>query len=285
MTTPHASTSPRTGATVPQSGLHPVEWLCELLGTAIVLFVGVSAICFDFGSASPIRALPISERLLLTGLIFAGTGSLIAISPLGRRSGAHLNPVVTLAFWTQRKVHWHDLLGYLVSQFAGAIAGTLAAHALWRNQAVSVSDGLTTPAAGVPDVLAVAVEAGMTACLLLAIFFMTSHHRTARFTPLLLWLLITVLVWQLAPVTGTSMNPARSLGPALIARNLGRYWIYVLGPLLGAATAAALFSLARHTEVLTTKLFHDPRYHSTMGTSLPTGRHHPRSGPAPTRAL
>jgi aquaporin Z len=224
-----------------------------------------------------------SGRLLLTGLIFAGTGSLIAISPLGRRSGAHLNPVVTLAFWTQHKVHWHDLLGYLVSQFVGAIVGTLVAHALWRNQAVSVSDGLTTPGAGVADPLAVAVEAGMTACLLLAILFMTSHHRTTRFTPLLLWLLIAVFVWQLAPLTGTSMNPARSLGPALMARDLRTYWIYIVGPLLGAASAVGVFSTARRTEVLTTKLFHDPRYRTTMGTSLPTAGHPARATPEPTR--
>ncbi|ROQ30899.1 aquaporin Z [Frondihabitans sp. PhB188] len=274
MTTKHRPYPSRGHATPPQPGFHPVEWLCELLGTAIVLLVGISAICFDFGTSSPLRALPMSTRLLLTGLIFAGTGSLVAISPLGRRSGAHLNPVVTLAFWTQRKVHWHDLVGYLVSQFAGAILGTLAAHVLWRNQAASVSDGATTPGPGVPDFLAVAVEAGMTACLLLTILFMTSHHRIARFTPLLLWVLIAVFVWQLAPLTGTSMNPARSLGPALIAPSVGTYWIYVLGPLLGAAAAVALFSLAQRTEVLTTKLFHDPRYRSTMGTTLPAAGHH-----------
>ena len=281
MTTPHSTTSSLTTATAPQPGFHPAEWLCELLGTVIVLLIGVSAICFDFGTGSPLRALPMSGRLLLTGLIFAGTGSLVAISPLGRRSGAHLNPVVTLAFWTQHKVHWHDLLGYLVSQFTGAILGTLAARALWRNQAVSVTDGVTTPGAGVSDALAVAVEAGMTTCLLLAIFFMTSHHRTTRFTPLLLWLLIAVFVWQLAPLTGTSMNPARSLGPALIARDIGTYWIYVLGPLIGASAAVVLFSFARRTEVLTTKLFHDPRYRSTMGASLPTAGRTPVNTPTP----
>ncbi len=83
----------------PQPGLHLAEWSCELLGTALLLLEGLSAVCLDFGPHSSLRGLMSSFRLLLTGLLFAGTGSLLAISPLGRRSGAHLNPVVTLAFW------------------------------------------------------------------------------------------------------------------------------------------------------------------------------------------
>ena len=269
MTLPNAPTVPGQRSTRPRPGFHPIEWLCEFLGNAVVLLVGISAICFDLGHASPIQTLPMSARLLLTGLVFAGTGSLVAISPIGRRSGAHLNPVVTLAFWTQRKVHWHDLIGYIAAQTFGAIAGTVAAHALWRDQAVSVSDGATRPGPGVTPDVAVALEAGMTACLLLTILFMTSHHRTARLTPLALWLLIAAFVWQFAPLTGTSMNPARSLGPALTAGALDVYWIYVAGPLLGTAAAVGVFALARGTDVLTTKLFHDAHYPSTMGATLP----------------
>ncbi len=76
----------------PQPGLHLAEWSCELLGTALLLLGGLSAVCLDFGPHSPLRGLASSVRLLLTGLLFAGTGSLLAISPLRRRSGAHLNP-------------------------------------------------------------------------------------------------------------------------------------------------------------------------------------------------
>jgi aquaporin Z len=61
-------------------------------------------------------------RLLITGFLFACTGSLVTVSPLGRRSGAHLNPAVTLAFWTRRHVHPHDLAGYTVSQVIGALS-------------------------------------------------------------------------------------------------------------------------------------------------------------------
>jgi aquaporin Z len=252
-----------------QPGVHPAEWSAEFLGTLAVLLVGLSAVCFDFGSASPLHGLPTSLRFLLTGLVFAATGSVFALTPPGRRSGAHLNPVVTLIFWSQRKVHWHDLVGYLVAQFLGAIVGTAIVRAVWREQAVSVHVGATQPGSGVSALEAVLLEVGMTAVVMLTILFMTSRATTARYTPLVLWLMIAVLVWQLAPFTGTSLNPARSLGPALIAPLLTHYWIYVVGPCLGGAVAAAVFTVATPAEVLTTKLFHDARYPSTMASRLP----------------
>jgi len=77
----------------------------------LLLLGGLSAVCWTMGAGSAVRRVvpDQSTRLLLTGLLFAGTGSLMAISPWGRRSGAHLNPVVTLAFWIQGKVHVHDV--------------------------------------------------------------------------------------------------------------------------------------------------------------------------------
>ncbi|MBW4042831.1 MAG: aquaporin family protein [Acidobacteria bacterium] len=268
MPTSDAARDPRP-ETPAQSGVHPVEWAAEFLGTFAVLLVGLSAVCFDFGPASPLHGLPTSLRFLITGLVFAATGSLFAITPPGRRSGAHLNPVVTLTFWTQRKVHWHDLVGYVVAQFLGAIVGTVVVRVLWGRQAVAVHVGTTEPGPGVSAPDAVLLEAAMTAAVMLTILFMTSRAATARFTPLVLWLMIAVFVWQFAPFTGTSLNPARSLGPALVAPLLAHYWIYVVGPCLGGAVAAGVFAIATPAEVLTTKLFHDARYPSTMASRLP----------------
>ncbi len=98
---------------------------------------------------------------------------------------------------------------------------------------------------------------------------MTSSTRTARWTPLLLWPVIAALVWQGAPYTGTGLNPARSLGPALLAPLLGPYWVYAAGPLLGGALAVGAFALLRDRHVLTAKLFHDPSYPSVTGGSMP----------------
>jgi aquaporin Z len=252
-----------------QPGWHPVEWGCEFLGTAMLLIGGLSAVCFDFGPGTPLSSVPTSPRLLITGLLFAGTGSLIAISPLGRRSGAHINPIVTLAFWTQGKVHVHDLIGYVIAQLAGGVAGAGFIRLVWQHRAIALHDGATLPGRGLTDVQAVLVEAVMTALLVLTILMMTSRAATTRYTPLVLWLLIAVLVWRGAPYTGTSLNPARSLGPALLAGLMSTYWVYLAGPALGGLTAVGAFALIRDRHVLTTKLFHDPIYPSTMATSLP----------------
>ena len=254
-----------------RGGPHLVEWACEALGTAVLLLVGLSAVCLDFGPHSPMHEYSTSARLLLTGLLFAGTGSLLALWPPGRRSGAHLNPVVTLAFWTQGKVHRHDLAGYVV----GAVAGTALLRLLWGREARAVQFGATLPGPGVSDLRAVLIEAAMTASLVLVILLMTSSARSARWTPLVLWPLIASLVWQGAPYTGTSLNPARSFGPDLLASLLtDHYWVYVAGPGAGAMIAVGIFTLFRDRRVLTAKLFHDPRYLSTLGSDLPTRAPH-----------
>jgi len=265
-----AALTPLVTERPPLRGVHPVEWLCELAGTALLLLGGLSAVCLDFGPHTPLAALPGSPRLLITGLLFAGTGSLLAISPLGRRSGAHLNPVVTLAFFTQGKVHPHDLAGYIAAQLTGAVLGTAVLRLLWGREATAVHLGATAPGKGLSRPQAALVEAGVTAALVLVVLLMTSSTRTARWTPLLLWPVIAALVWQGAPYTGTGLNPARSLGPALLAPLLGPYWVYAAGPLLGGALAVGAFALLRDRHVLTAKLFHDPSYPSVTGGSLPT---------------
>jgi aquaporin Z len=251
--------------------VHPVEWGCELIGTALLLLGGLSAICLDFGPHSAIaRHVPShSARLLITGLLFAGSGSLVAISPLGRRSGAHLNPAVTIAFWLRGNVHPHDVLGYCVSQFAGAVVGAVAVGLLWGHTAAVVLYGTTLPGDGLDGLQAAGVETLMTAALVLAILLMTSSSLTARWTPLMAWLLIAALVWQGAPYTGTSLNPARSFGPALRAHHLHLYWVYVAGPLAGAVLGAWLHRLLPGDRPVTGKLFHDPAYKSTFGGTVP----------------
>jgi aquaporin Z len=221
-----------------------------------------------------------SARLLLTGLLFAGTGSLVALSPLGRRSGAHLNPAVTLAFWTQRKIHPHDVAGYVVFQLLGAITAVAGLRLAWGHTAQVLHDAATQPGHGLDDLDAAALEAVMTASLVLMIFFMTSSARTARWTPLGNWLLVAALVWQGAPYTGTSLNPVRSIAPALLAPQLAHLWVYVVGPFGGALLAAVIFGAFRNTRTLTAKLFHDPRYPTTLGSDLPTAVRAPTHPPA-----
>ena len=126
--------------------LHWPEYGSELLGTAFFIFIALSAVTFNLGLGSPLAVvLPNSSvRRLITGLMLAGSGSLVAISPLGKLSGAHLNPAVSLAFWLQGKMHLHDLVGYLASQLLGAALGAGLVVLIWRERnAVRHADATT----------------------------------------------------------------------------------------------------------------------------------------------
>ncbi|HVA59164.1 MAG TPA: aquaporin [Mycobacteriales bacterium] len=264
-------------------GWHGREWLAEAAGTALLLLGGLSAVSLDFGAGSPVpRGIPSpSLRLLLTGLLFAGSGSLVAISPIGRLSGAHLNPAVTLSFWLQGKVSAADLGGYLAGQLTGAIGGVALDRWLWGGTftRAPVNWGRTVPRHGLQLAAAAGIELGMTAALILTIYAFLSRARTARWTPVATWVLIACFVWQLAPYTGSSLNPVRSLAPDLLSARYPDWWIYLVAPLAGAGVATGLWALVRSRHTLTTKMFHDPRFRSVMATSLPArpvvggGRH------------
>jgi aquaporin Z len=251
--------------------LHWRIWSAEFAATALLVFGGVSVVCLVFGRGSPVASLVPSSslRLLVVGLLFSGLNSLLAVSSLGRLSGAHLNPAVTLAFRVVGRVSTSDVVGYLTAQLAGAVAGAAFVRLAWGDVARSVRGGVTAPTVPVP--LAVFLETAMTALLVVVIFAFVSSMRRARWTPLAIWPVIALLVWSGASYTGTSLNPVRSAGPALVFNEaLDVLWIYLLAPTLGAV-AVALVWQARdpRSHPKTAKLFHDPAYACSLGTDLP----------------
>ncbi len=266
-------TAPSRWLHAPRPGVHAVEWLCEAVGAMLLLVGGLSAVCLDFGRGSWVAAhvMSVSLRLLITGALFAGTGSLVAVSPLGRRSGAHLNPAVTLAFWITGHVHSHDLAGYWAAQLAGALAGAGLVRVLWGDVAGSVRFGTTHPAGGIGQAGALGVEFLMTALLVLVILGFVSSRSLMHWTPAATWLVITVLVWQGAAHTGTSLNPARSTGPAVVGLDFSDLWIYVVGPLLAAAAVALTVRVLPRWRPLTARMFNDARYPTTMGSLVAVG--------------
>jgi aquaporin Z len=205
-----------------------------------------------------------SIRLLITGLIFSGSGALFAISPLGKLSGGHINPSVTLAFWAHGKMHGQDAVGYIVAQFIGAILGALLIVSVWGKYAGSVYNGMTLPGAGYALWFVFLIEVFITFLLVLSIFLFVCNHRLMRWTPLMTWLLITAIVWQEAPISGTSLSPARSIGPALVTGLWRDQWLYCIAPPLGALLAVAMFRLLSmgRRDVLSCKLCHVPHYRS-----------------------
>ncbi|MBV9272417.1 MAG: aquaporin [Verrucomicrobia bacterium] len=239
------------------------EYFAEAFGTAFNLFVGLSAGVVNFSSDLPVaRLIPSNSlRLLLTGLVFAGSGSLFAISPLGKLSGAHINPSVSLAFFARGKMHPEDLAGYLGGQFLGGLAGAWLLVAFWGARAGNIHNGITAPGAGYPIWFVFFTEFGMTLALVLAIFAFLSAEELMRWTPLMTWFLVAAMVWLAAPVSGTSLNPARSFGPSLVNWFWASQWLYWVAPPTGGLMAALLFHFLRgNRRLLTAKLFHAPDY-------------------------
>jgi aquaporin Z len=253
-----------------RSGFHWRIWAAEGTATFLLIFFGLSAVCLDFGQGSPFRASLSSDsvRFLLTGLLFSAVNSLLAVSPLGRLSGAHLNPAVTLAFSVLGQVSSHDVVGYLVAQLIGALAGATALRVLWGSVAESIDGGVTLPT--VSTSTALALEAAMTGLLVAVILFFVSSSRRARWTPLSLWPLIALLVWAAGGYTGTSLNPTRSTAPALVFGHLSSLWLYLFAPTTGSlAVAFAWKRLHRGAQPKTAKLFHDPRSACSLASELP----------------
>ena len=244
--------------------LNPTEYLAEAAGTAFNLFVGLSAMSLDFGRGQWVpRHVPShSLRLLMTGLVYAGSGSLWAVSPPGKRSGAHINPSVTLAFTLHGKVRLVDAVGYVVAQCGGAVFAAYAAVLVWGGALRSIGCGMTLPGDGFTPLQAAGAEVLMTGLLVLLILTFVSRATWARWTPVAVWLLVAVEVWLGAPVSGTSLNPARSFGPSLVAMKCTAQWIYWLAPPLGAAAAVGAFAAFTDRRALTAKLFHAAEYRS-----------------------
>lgn len=264
------------------AGFHWRIWAAEAAGTGLLVLGALSAVALVLGEGSAVGGALSSEsgRLLVTGLLVGACVSLIVVSPLGRLSGAHLNPVVTLAFRLVGRVSDHDVVGYLVAQLAGALAGALAFRLLWGSVALSVGGGVTHPSVGTGT--AVLVEAAMTGLLIAMIFVFVSRERLSRWTPLMLWPLIAVLVWQGSPATGTSLNPARSAGPALAFGDLVDLWLYLVAPSAGGLLVAVVWRrLHPSTHPKTAKLFHDSRYPCAFRSELPAL---PPGGEAPRTA-
>jgi aquaporin Z len=242
--------------------LHWSSWAGEFVGTAWHVFVGTFAVVLGFDPASPlVHAIPNpAVRRLIVGVIFVGSAVTVPLTPLGRRSGGHVNPAVTFAFYLRRKLGRRDLVGYIAAQCAGAVLGAAAASAVGGGAVASVNHAVTQPQHGLSPWAALGIEAGETALIVSVIFALVSHRQTMRYAPLGVWLVLSVVICGLAPLTGASINPARSLGPAVSARQLSSYWVYVAGPMLGAAVAAVAWATLARRRPLTAKLFHDPRW-------------------------
>jgi aquaporin Z len=215
----------------------------ELIGTGLLVLIGLSLVIFMFGSGTPMARIIPNEgmRSLITGFLFGTTGASIALSPVGKISGAHINPIVSMGFRIIGRLSLKMALTYIAAQLIGAAIGCLPLL-LWGDMGKSVSFGATLPGTDYStlQVLLGEVVTTFTMVALLAIFL--AYRNIRRFTPAIFPPLYSIMVFLESPISGTSTNPARSFGPSLISGQWEGWWIYWLGPIIGTVIALVVFS-------------------------------------------
>jgi aquaporin Z len=234
---------------------HWPEYLIE--GAALGLFM-IAACAFTVAlehPASPLNArVPVFPRRALMGLAMGATAMAITYSPWGKRSGAHVNPALTITFYRLGKIEAWDAAFYVLAQFAGGVLGVAAAGSLFGAllSHPGVNYAATVPGPG-GIFLAFGAEVFIAFLMMSMILKVTREARLSRFTGLFAGLLVFSFITFEAPLSGMSLNPARTLGSAVGARLFTALWIYFTAPLLGMTLAAAL----RSAPVRCAKLHHD----------------------------
>lgn len=218
--------------------------LAEALGTAILVFVavGVATLSFGFGFAGSSVAAGVVATALAFGLVLVGL--VYAIGPI---SGCHVNPAVTLAFVVARRMDLREAAAYWVAQFLGATVGAVL---LWTvlqgSDAFSEGVGLGADGFGDQSMIGIGaagafiVEVVLTFVFVLVVLRATSEVASAGFAGLAIGAALTVVHLVGIPLTGTSVNPARSFGPAVVVLGsaLSQLWLFIVAPLVGGALAA-----------------------------------------------
>ena len=174
------------------------------------------------------------------GATMGSTAVGIILSPWGKASGAHFNPAISLTFYRLGKIGLYDLIGYVVFQFLGGAGGV--GLSLLMAGRVRLADPRVNYVVTVPGLGGVggafAAELGMAALLVAVVLYTSNEARLARWTPYLMGVLITSYVVLLAPVSGFSINPARTVGSAVWAQVWTALWVYFVAPVAGMLGAA-----------------------------------------------
>ncbi len=218
------------------------SYIAELIGTLFLVFV-IGVVVSLYVSTNP--ASQTGSDFAVVGLVHAFALFMLIIV-FGQVSGGHFNPAVTVAAWAMRRIDPVDAVVYVLAQLSGGVLGALLVKGLLLDEgrasnygAASISDLLGSPAAGA------IVEALGTFLLVLAIVAVAMNPRARQeWAPLAIGTTLGFAVMIFGPLTGGSFNPARWFGPALIGDAFGSFgdvWPYVIGPLVGAIAAVAVY--------------------------------------------
>ncbi len=228
--------------------LHWPEYLMEAGELALYMFFACAFATLLQHPASPVRHFIINDvfRRALMGLAMGATVITIVTTPWGKRSGGHFNPALTFTFYRLGKVEFWDALFYAAAQFSGATGGVAIATYVLRG---APENGAIRYAVTVPGAYgnagAFIAELTISFILMITVLFVSSRETLARYTPYFVGVLYATFITFESPLSGMSMNPARTFGSAFHASHWHALWIYFVAPTLGMLVDAEVFLRAR----------------------------------------
>ena len=240
---------------------HWLEYAIEAAGLGIFMVVACAfGVWLGHPESAVVRAVPdpVARRALM-GVAMGLTAIALIYSPWGRRSGAHFNPATTLTFWRLGKIETRDALGYAIAQVTGGLTGILLAASVLRTALAhpDVRYVVTVPG-GAGAAVALAAEVAIALVLMTVVLRVSNDAVLAPFTGLAAGALVALYITVEAPLSGMSLNPARSLASAVPSGAWDAFWIYLVAPPLGMMAAAEIY-VRRHgaRSVYCAKLHHD----------------------------
>lgn len=199
------------------------KYFAEFAGTFLLVFMGVWSIEYSNVNLSE----NFQASLWLITVIF-GLAVTLAILMFGNSSGAHINPAVSIAFYLNKSLSSSELTLYIVSQCMGAILGAYFLNLVYPSELI----GTTLPSVNIP--FAFLFELLLSIILMMVIFWIADpNNKYNKLAPYVIGFQVSVNTYLVGLLTSVSMNPARSIGPALISGHWEYYWIYLVAPILG----------------------------------------------------
>jgi aquaporin Z len=238
---------------------HWPEYLMEATELGLFMIAACSFTVLLSHPDSPVAQAITTEplRRLLMGTAMGLTAIAIIFSPLGKRSGAHFNPAVTLTFFRLGKVEPWDAAFYTLFQFIGAIVGVLVAYlllgSLVADQSVRFAATVPGPTGPLPAFLA---ELAITFILMSVILTVSNTKRLSRWTGIFAGALVATYISIESPISGMSMNPARTFGSAAVGSIWTSLWIYFTAPLIGMLLAAEAYKRLKQNHVVACAKLH-----------------------------
>jgi aquaporin Z len=221
------------------------RYLAELFGTFVLVFggcVGVVAAlkAVDAAPWNPTGGTGLNAVEFVVPFAF-GLALMAGLYAFAEVSGGHFNPAVSLGLFLDGRLTFEDLLGYWIFQFAGAILASLLMLIPFNHDLVKIT--ATQPGAGISDGAALFIEIAFTAVFVLVILHSTKSDRFGGTALVAIPLTLLAIHFAAIPFSGSSVNPARSLGPALVGDQWNAFWIYVVGPAAGAIIAWLVYAV------------------------------------------